>query len=56
MKDELSEHIEQENNSVFQIKDLVEIVLTEQENRWSTPLTASELLDEMETWEKNSKI
>ena len=47
---ELHEVIDATNDSGFKTEDLVKIVMTEQAGVWSEPMTAEELIAEMETW------
>jgi hypothetical protein len=47
----LFETLDQNNQTGFMTEDLVRIVKTEQAGQWSAPMTADELLAEMDSWE-----
>jgi hypothetical protein len=49
--DRLFEAIDKDNDTGFLTEDLVSIIKTEQAAQWSRPMTADELLDEMDSWE-----
>lgn len=48
----LFESIDATNNTGFLTEDLVKIVRTEQEGNWSAPMTAEQLLAEMDSWDE----
>lgn len=47
----LQESFAQDNKTGFLTEDLVRIAQAEQEGQWSEPMTADELLAEMDSWE-----
>lgn len=47
----LFESIERTNNTGFLTEDLMKIYRTEKENNWSNPMSAEELLAEMDSWD-----
>lgn len=47
---ELHEVIDATNDTGFKTEDLVKIVMTDRANEWSEPMTAEELIAEMESW------
>ena len=49
---ELYETLDRTNDTGFMTEDLVKIVKTHQANEWSEPMTADELLAQMESWTK----
>jgi hypothetical protein len=49
---ELHDVIDATNDTEFTTEDLVKIVVTEQEGNWSEPMTAEDLLAEMDSWTK----
>lgn len=49
---ELFDAIDATNDTGFSTEDLVKIVQTERAGQWSEPMTAEELLAEMDSWEK----
>jgi len=46
----LFESIDATNDTGFLTEDLVKIVRTEQAGAWSEPMTADQLLEEMDSW------
>ena len=49
---EIKEMIDLDNTTGFKSEDLAKVVITEQAGQWSEPMTADELIAEMESWEK----
>ena len=47
----LFESISKNNNTGFLTEDLMKIYRTEKNNDWSEPMTADELLQEMDSWD-----
>ena len=47
----IAEAIEQTNNTGFLTEDLVRIYETETSECWSEPMTADELIAEMDAWD-----
>ncbi len=47
---ELHEVIDATNDTGFATEDLVKIVVTEREGKWSEAMTADDLLAEMDSW------
>jgi hypothetical protein len=47
----LYESLDSNNQTGFLTEDLVRVVKTEQAAQWSPPMTADELLAEMDSWE-----
>lgn len=47
----LFESISKSNNTGFLTEDLMKIYRTEKNNVWSEPMTAEELLQEMDSWD-----
>jgi hypothetical protein len=47
----LFESISKNNNTGFLTEDLMKIYRTEKNNVWSEPMTAEELLQEMDSWD-----
>lgn len=47
----LFESIERTNNTGFLTEDLMKIYRTEKENNWSNPMSAEELIAEMDSWD-----
>ena len=44
--------IDLDNTTGFKSEDLAKVVMTEQAGEWSEPMTADELMAEMESWTK----
>lgn len=51
-EEELHEVIDANNDTGFATKDLVEVAMTDRNGNWSEPMTADELLAEMDSWAK----
>lgn len=51
-EEELHEVIDASNDTGFATEDLVKVVMTERAGEWSDPMTAEELLAEMDSWTK----
>lgn len=49
---EIKEMIDLDNTTGFKSEDLAKVVMTEQAGEWSEPMTADELMAEMESWTK----
>lgn len=49
-KQALHESIDQDNSTGFLTEDLVRIVEQDQSGEWSKPMSADELLVEMDSW------
>lgn len=47
----LFESIDRTNGTGFLTEDLMKIYRTEKQNKWSEPMTADELLAEMDSWD-----
>lgn len=45
------EQLEQHNASGFLTEDLVRVVEAAEENQWSQPCTANDILQEMQAWQ-----